>query len=257
MMRHAATAAVVAAVALASAGEALAQVPPDPSLKSMKWEIVDNSFLVEESFNQEPGVFQNIFTWIRGRDGRWQASFTQEWPVPTLTHQFSYTIPFSSGDLGVGLNDVLLNYRYQLLTESDSRPAISPRISLIAPTGRKADALGDGVFGLQINIPASKQFGDLYIHANGGFTWLSGLHRTPHAAGGGIWRLTSMFHLVLEGVLEFADEATVATISPGFRRGWNIGDHQLVVGAAAPLTALNGTSTIALLTYFSYELPFR
>ena len=247
-------AALAAFVVLAFASEALAQTPAD---SSSKWEIVDNSFLVEESFNQEPGVFQNIFTWIRGRDGRWVASFTQEWPAPTLAHQFSYTVPFSNGDLGVGLNDVLLNYRYQLFTETDRRPALSPRISLVVPTGRRADGLGDGVVGLQLNVPASKQFGDLYIHANGGLTWLPGIHRIPHAAGGAIWRATSMFHLMMEGVLEFADDATIATISPGFRRGWNIGDHQLVIGAAAPLTALNGTSTLALLTYFSYELPFR
>ena len=51
------------------------------------------------------------------------------------------------------------------------------------------------------------------------------------------------------------DDAT--TLSPGFRRGWNFGDHQLVVGAALPLTRRDGDVTAAVLTYFSYELPFR
>ena len=69
--------------------------------QSNKWEILDNSFLVEESFNQEAGVVQNIFTWSRHRSGGWEASFTQEWPAPNLTHQLSYTIPFSKSD-GIG-----------------------------------------------------------------------------------------------------------------------------------------------------------
>ena len=234
------------------ARESSAQTASETS--AMKWEIIDNSFLVEESFNQEAGVFQNIFTWTRDRDGAWEASFTQEWPAPSLAHQFSYTVPFSSGDTGASLNDVLLNYRYQLLTETDRRPAVSPRLSLIVPTGGTSDDLRDGTVGLQVNVPASKQFGDLYVHGNGGFTWLPGMERTPHAAVGAIWRLTAMFHVVMESVVEFGESAT---LSPGFRRGWNLGAHQLVVGAAAPLTSADGRSTLALLTYFSYELPFR
>jgi hypothetical protein len=31
--------------------------------------IYDNSFLVEEAFNQEPGIFQNIFVMSRLRPG--------------------------------------------------------------------------------------------------------------------------------------------------------------------------------------------
>ena len=251
MSRHLLIAAVVLLGPVA-APESAAQTATDTS--ATKWEIIDNSFLVEESFNQEPGVFQNIFTWTRDRDGEWQASFTQEWPAPSLAHQFSYTVPFSGGDSGAALNDVLLNYRYQLLTETDRRPAVSPRVSLIVPTGGTSADLRDGTAGVQVNIPASKQFGDLYIHANGGFTWLPGVERTPHAAAGAIWRLTAMFHLVMESVVEVGESAT---FSPGFRRGWNIGDHQLVLGAAAPLTTADGRSTLALLTYFSYELPFR
>ena len=46
-------------------------------------------------------------------------------------------------------------------------------------------------------------------------------------------------------------------MSPGFRRGWNFGDKQLVIGLALPVTWIDGRSSPALLTYFSYELPFR
>ena len=124
--------ALIALVLIAAAARAGAQTPD----RSRKWEILDNSFLVEESFNQEPGVVQNIFSWTRSRHGEWAASFTQEWPAPGVTHQLSYTIPFSRVGEHRGLNDVLLNYRYQLQREGDGRPAISPRLSLILPTGR-------------------------------------------------------------------------------------------------------------------------
>lgn len=222
--------------------------------QSGRWEIVDNSFLIEEAFNQEPGVFQNIFTWTRTGSRTWDASFTQEWPAPNLRHQLSYTIPFSSRDGLSGINDVLLNYRYQLLVEGGRRPAVSPRVSLILPSGRKVDRLGSGVLGVQVNVPASKQLGDLYVHANAGWTWLPGVDRTPRLGGSLIWRLTPMFNVLLEALAEIG-EAT--TVSPGFRRGWNLGAHQLVVGAAAPIVRADGATGVALLTYVSYELPFR
>jgi len=241
---------LMALVVLAAAAPAAAQ-PPD---RSRKWEILDNSFLVEESFNQEASVVQNIFSWTRQRDGLWDASFTQEWPAPGMAHQLSYTLPFSRGASATGVGDVLLNYRYQLREETRGGPAISPRVSLILPTGRADDGLGSDVVGLQVNVPASKQFGDLYLHANAGFTWLPDVQRTPHLAGSGIWRVAPMLNLMIEGVVEFEESAT---LSPGFRRGWNIGEHQIVVGAAVPVTRENGMVTAAILTYFSYELPFR
>ena len=246
----------VAAATLACTRVALAQATPGTAQdsSSRKFEITDNSFLVEESFNQEPGIFQNIFTWTRSRDGEWQASFTQEWPAPGVTHQFSYTIPFSGSGRSSGVNDVSLNYRYQLLREASGPPAISPRLSLILPTGYEADGPGTSVLGLQFNGPVSKQFGNLYVHANGGGTWRHHFGWTPHVAGSGIWRVTPMFNLMLEGLVEF-DES--ATLSPGFRRGWNVGDAQLVVGAALPVTRAESRNTVSLLTYLSYELPFR
>jgi hypothetical protein len=221
---------------------------------SRKWEITDNSFLVEESFNQERGVVQNIFTWTRSRNGEWVASFTQEWPAPGMTHQLSYTVPFARVGAHRGLNDVLLNYRYQLLEEGAGRPAISPRLSVILPTGSEPDGLGDGVVGLQMNVPVSKQFGDIYLHGNAGWTWLPGVEHVPNLGASGIWRVTSMFNLMLEGLVVVSDSAT---ISPGFRRGWNFGERQLVIGAAVPVTRAGGSTSAALLTYFSYELPFR
>jgi hypothetical protein len=231
------------------------EAQPSPALDvARKWEITDNSFLVEESFNQEPGVVQNIFTWIRGRHGTWLGSFTQEWPAPGMRHQLSYSIPVASTGEAAGLGDVVLNYRLQLREETAGGPAISPRLSLVLPTGREADGLGGGTAGLDMNLPVSKQFGDFYLHANAGYTWLPDVQRTTRLAASGIWRVAPMLNLMLEGVLQIDDSTTV---SPGFRRGWNVGDRQIVIGLAAPITREDGRSTVALLTYFSLEMPFR
>lgn len=235
---------------------AAAQSPPAANAANAprKWEVLDNSFLVEEAFNQEAGVVQNILTWTRGRDGMWNGSFTQEWPAPGMAHQFSYTLPFSSTGQAAGIGDVLLNYRFQLREETAHGPAIAPRFSVILPTGREADGLGSGTAGLQVNIAASKQFGDLYLHANAGYTWVPDVLRTPQMAGSGIWRAAPMLNLMLEAVVAFDESVTV---SPGFRRGWNFGERQLVIGLAAPISRADGRTTAALLTYLSYELPFR
>ena len=231
------------------AGGASAQTAPD------KWAITDNSFLIEEAFNQERDVFQNIFTWTRGPHGAWQSVFTQEWPAPNMTHQFSYTIPFSGSPAATGFNDVLLNYRYQLLNEGAGRPAISPRLSVILPSGRASDGLGSGEAGLQFNIPASKQFGDFYLHVNGGATWLHGGEWTSLVGGSVIWRAAPMWNLMFEVV---GDPGQYVTWSPGFRHGWNLPSGQVVVGWAVPVTHdADRATTAAFLLYFSYEPRFR
>lgn len=242
-----------------------------------KFEILDNSFLVEEAFNQEPLIFQNIFSWSFDGDG-WEATFTQEWPLFGVKHQLSYTLPFKKTAKSTGVSDVLLNYRYQLLRETARTPAIAARASVVVPSGRVADGLGNGVAGLQVNVPFSKQFGDVYLHWNAGWTWLPGVGNatgdtgrrigltSPRLAGSAIWRATPMLNLMLEGAVDFEESTVenertmrepVVMVSPGFRRGWNIGDHQLVIGVAIPINATPDRMGIAALTYFSYELPFK
>ena len=88
---------------------------------------------------------------------------------------------------------------------------------------------------------------------------------SPHVAASGIYRLRPMLNLMLESVLAFAQSAgqdgvkqrdTVFTLSPGARGGWNLGDQQLIVGAAAPITWVASDSSAGLFLYLSYELPF-
>lgn len=195
--------------------------------------IVDNSFLVEEAFNQERGVVQNIFTWTHIRRDEWEDTFTQEWPVPGIAHQLSYTIPFSRTDGSTGLNDVLINYRYQLLEEGDGRPAIAPRASLIRPTDNASKDFGAGTAGLQVNVPVSKRLGRWYLHGDAGTTWLPGFSRADTIGGSAIWSAVPMLHLMIESLAEIGESMTV---SPGIRGGGNIGEKQLVIGAGVPIT---------------------
>jgi hypothetical protein len=144
--------------------------------RARPFEISDNSLLVEEAFNQEAGIFQNIFLFRVPREGGgWSVEFTQEWPFRTLRHQVSFTIPFSFAE--GALADVMLNYRLQVRVEDAAGPAFSPRISGILPTGSESPLR----WGLQANLPVSKQFGDLYLHANAGATLEAIRH--PHARG--------------------------------------------------------------------------
>jgi hypothetical protein len=101
-------------IAVLLSGGSLAQAQSTPAAQrvdsSRPFEIMDNSFLIEEAFNQEPGVVQNIATWTRARDG-WNASVTQEWPAPGVAHQLSYTVPFASAAGAKGFGDALQNNR--------------------------------------------------------------------------------------------------------------------------------------------------
>lgn len=250
-----------------------------PAPKAEPFQIMDNSFLVEEAYNQEAGIFQNILGVSRA-GGAWGMGFTQEWPVRSQTHQVSYTVSLLENPAHAGLGDVMINYRYQASLDGPGRAAFSPRASLILPSGNARKGLGDGSPGLQINLPVSKQVGDWQWHANGGLTWLPRAEAdfdpssgeatrreslvSPFVAGSGIFRLRPMFHLMLESVLSFdhsvAPDGTARdtsfTLSPGVRGGWNLRDHQLVVGVAAPITWTGGDDTAGAFFYLSYELPF-
>ena len=258
---------VVALLALATAAAAQTTAPA-----AEPFAILDNSFLVEEAFNQEAGIFQNIFN-VRVGDEQWEATFTQEWPLLGQTHQLSYTLAYADAGTASGFGDLFLHYRWQASVDRAGVPAFSPRVSLIVPTGDEADGTGSGNPGWQVNLPFSKQFGDTFFHWNAGVTHLpaaivDGAEYnlvTPHLAGSGIWRLRQMFNVMLESTVEWEEQVeagvtrrdAVVTLSPGIRTGWNRGDTQSIIGIAVPVTFSRGDSSAGVFGYFSYELPFR
>ncbi len=247
--------------------------------------IEDNSFLIEEAYNQEPGVIQHIFTAAYTKSGKkhgWGFTFTQEWPVFSQDHQFSYTVPsyrlVDDGSRVSGLGDILLNYRYQLLYEGDGKPALAPRFSLILPTGNRKKGTGDNVVGYQLNLPVSKKISDdIALHGNAGATFLPQVKGpvdvngfaakkslvSPNVGASAIYALLPRFHLMLEwvGISEqsFAgngkrERSFLSTLSPGFRTAIvNEDKLQIVTGAALPIGLNRKTDNLGAFVYFSIE----
>lgn len=136
--------------------------------------IKDNSFLIEEAYNQEAGVVQFIQTYQYmdpGQEGTY--SFTNEIPITDEKHQFSYVIPVtkqSTGDEETQVGDILLNYRYQLI--NTDLIAMAPRFTLIVPTGDYKKDFGTGAVGFQFNQAVSLTLNDKWSnHWNAGFTY--------------------------------------------------------------------------------------
>jgi hypothetical protein len=237
------------------------------------FQIKDNSFLVEEAFNQEPGVVQNIFAFRRQDGSGWLATFTQEWPVTGERHQFSYTIPFAGVPGACGLADVALNYRLQVLEEEERGLAFSPRLTVILPTGNSAKGLGNGGAGIEVNLPFSRQTGDVYWHWNAGATHIvrgdapgggKASFTTWHLAWSAIWRARPMANLMFESLVDsveaplaagVTDRHVAVTLSPGIRGGWNVGESQIILGLAVPVAMTSKGTSAGVLAYFSYEVP--
>ena len=95
--------------------------------------IEDNSYYIEEAYNQEERVVQHISNavYFEQPSRSLLYSFTQEWPAWGQTHQLSYTIPYTpyAPASSTGFGDILLNYRYQVATQQDFA-AFAPRLSL-------------------------------------------------------------------------------------------------------------------------------
>ena len=88
----------------------LAQEPATQHTTDKTPGIQDNSFFIEEAYNQEEGVVQHINSFLRQHNGDWVYTFTQEWPLFSQQHQLSYTIPVqrlgSAPHGGTGLGDI-------------------------------------------------------------------------------------------------------------------------------------------------------
>jgi hypothetical protein len=247
--------------------------PPAPGIQ-------DNSFLVEEAYNQEEGVVQHISNFTRLWPSRaWAYTFTQEWPLdPHPRHQLSYTIPVvSAGDpSGAGIGDVALNYRYQLVGNGSARVAFAPRLSVLLPTGDFRRGRGAGGAGVQLNLPLSVVVNQkLVTHWNAGATLVPSA-RDPlgdRAATYGynlgqsfIWRVRPRFNAMLETVWT-GSETVVASgrtsrqhsllINPGIRWAYNFPSGlQIVPGIAVPIGVGPSRGEKGIFLYLSFEHPF-
>jgi len=209
--------------------------------KAPEWKIEDNSFLVEEAYNQDPREVQHITEMTRGSDRHWTGTFTQEWPVGGITHQLSYTLPLD------GTSDALINYRYQLLGSGETRAACAPRLSLIVGSRH------DRHYGAQALVPVSVVLDDRVVtHWNGGVNIEHG-HATKLAAASAIVAALPEVHLMLESAWNSDDRALV--VSPGIRWAYDFKSGlQIVPGVAVPYDTRSHERSVFV--YLSFEHPY-
>jgi hypothetical protein len=235
--------------------------------------VQDNSFFVEEAYNQEAGVVQHIFNlpiFFRHGDKEIPPSFTQEWPLFSQTHQLSYTVPYTFTSDANTFDDVRLNYRLQALMESERTPAFAPRFTLVLPTGDPDKEIGHDHLGYEINLPFSKIVSDRWtLHFNAGGSVFPAVHDRDlwnyNLGASAIFAVSKDFNLMLESVVNgeqdvssrHLERSISALLSPGARYAFNLpNDLQIVVGAAVPVGLTSDSPDWGLFFYLSFEHPF-
>jgi hypothetical protein len=245
--------------------------------------IQDNSFLIEEAYNQEFGVVQHIQNFQRYWNSKdWVYTFTQEWPLDfNPRHQLSYTLAgLHSGDQpasGGGFGDVILNYRYQVLGNGEARVAFAPRFSVLLPTGDSRLGRGAGGAGVQGALPLSVVLSrKLVTHWNLGTTIVPGA-RNPAGATGTtfgynlgqsfVWLAHPRFNVLLETLFNRAQELTgpntkewtsSVLMNPGVRWSYNFQNGlQIVPGIGIPLGVGPSSGERGVFLYLSFEHPYR
>ena len=252
-----------------------------PSNDSPK--IQDNSFLVEEAYNQEFGVVQHIQSLQRYWNSKdWIYAFTQEWPVDASPrHQLSYTLAaLHSGDQpgsGAGFGDVILNYRYQLLGNGQAKVAFAPRFSVLLPSGDYRLGRGAGGAGIQGLLPLSVVLNrKLVTHWNAGTTIIPNARNAAGETGttfgynfgqSVVLLAHPRFNVLLETVFNRSQQLTAPNttqwtsdllLSPGIRWAYNFKNGlQIVPGIAVPFGVGPSSGERGVFLYLSFEHPYR
>ncbi len=236
--------------------------------------IQDNSFLIEEAYNQERGVVQHISTFDNGDAETWEYAFTQEWSLGGIRHQLGYTLPVLDAGLGTGIGDVGINYRLQVIGDPETRLLLAPRLTLLLPTGSHAEARGSGGTGIQLNLPLTYVVAPQVVtHWNAGATLIpsasapaggSASATSVKLGAGVVWLLRPSVNLLVEGVWT-SDAAAVgdgitardanAWVSPGIRAAFNAGGVQVVPGVAYVI-GVGPSRGESLFLYLSLEHAF-
>lgn len=239
--------------------------------------IEDNSFLIEEAYNQGPGVVQHVHAFMLQRNGSFLYTFTQEWPVFSQKHQLSYTLPGQrltrDGKRVTGIGDALINYRYQVLGVGGGNVLVAPRASLIIPNGDVPRGMGGGGYGYQFNLPVTHVMTPkLVMHYNAGLTVTPNAQNPEgdHAKAMGynlghsaIWLAKPKFNVMFETswnrVGSVIGPRTTASsdslfLNPGVRWAHNFKNGlQIVPGVAFPIGVGPSKGVQGLFFYLSFE----
>ena len=263
-------------LAIAVAAAAVAASPPPA--RAGDGPIQDNSFIIEEAYNQEPGVIQHISTFNRSaRSGAWAYSFTEEWPVLGQRHQASATFCLAGLPQrdAAGVGDLALNYRVQAVGDGEAPVALAPRLTLLLPTGDDSRGLGAGGAGVQVNLPMSVVvFSGVVAHSNLGGTYVPSARAgdgsrgrlAAFAAGQSlVWLAHHRFNVVVEALYTSTriaapsgtERSETLTLNPGIRAAFDFaGGLQVVPGLSAPIGLGPSRGERGFFLYLSFEHPF-
>jgi hypothetical protein len=239
--------------------------------------IEDNSFLIEEAYNQEPDVVHHISAFQRSWTTRqWLYTFTEEWPIGGEDHQVSATLSFARAgehdQASTGLGDVALHYRYRVLDGDRSTAVV--RASALLPTGDRDRGLGEGRAGGQVAFPVSIKLGERLVdHVNVYGTWFPAWGASPaettvgYGLGDGlVWLAWPTLNFLVEGLFTESDRrlagATTRTrtlaVSPAFRSAIDFQSGlQIVWGLGAPIGVGPSRGDLGLFLYLSFEHPLH
>ncbi|MDX2091356.1 MAG: hypothetical protein SFX73_26085 [Kofleriaceae bacterium] len=229
--------------------------------------IVDNSFYVEEAYNQEAGVVQHIQQLqLDPKTKAWAYLLTTEWPASDQLNQLSVSVPINHDPDGTGIGDVMINYRRELLRLPEDKVIVTPRFSLWLPTGDAAMARGAGVAGIQAQACVSfLPHSSIAFHSNLGVT----APLTTDASGDTafllgqsvIWFVHDRLNIMAEAAatvpaVDDADASRTLILSPGLRTALDFDSGlQIVPGAAVPLILEDDARSWGVLFYVSIEHP--
>lgn len=242
----------------------------------------DDSFFVENANNISAGNLHtvNACTVFRSPTKDVACSITQEVAIKDGKHLFSYSMPLSFIDSNQvkGVGDIALTYRRQL-TDENSWAVVSPRFTLLIPTGSYGKGLGSGSTGFQFNLPVTKRLSESFVaNFNAGATFMpkakgedssgNSLRRAlmSYNLGGSIvWAAHKNFNPLIEYVENFAseinEEGRVArfkehVVSPGVCFAWELKNIKVSPGVAVPVSISQGDVRTGVFFYLAFEHSF-
>lgn len=235
--------------------------------------VEDNSFLVEEAYNQEPGVVQFINVWQKSDKTKdWTYTFINEIPMGSQNHQFSYELPVSHLDSNdkTQMEDIKFNYRYEFLR--NDTVVTTGRLSVTTASGDYKKGFGSGAMGYEASLISSVKITDKWIQH-----WNLGAGITPKAkntsdqsadnskffwAVSQVYLFTDSLNFMVELAgnhsqeTDGADSASwsqEAVLSPSVRYAIDAGDWQFVPGLALPYGIGPKAGQNQTLVYLSIE----
>ncbi|MFN4946854.1 MAG: hypothetical protein ACOVOF_11070 [Chryseotalea sp.] len=242
--------------------------------------IEDNSFLIDEAFNQEKGINQYSAVFSIQPD-ELTLQYTLEMPVAHNRHQVSICIPYSisrSSQLAYhGVNDVSLAYQYSL-TNKDDRFLLTPGFSVQIPTGDTQLNNLTGFTGINSFVAISKRVSNkLVLHGNARIGYHKKIKsvvqntddqqrilsfRSQTAGVSFVWLTAQRFNLLIENVfirdvgkIQQGNYQTATHIlNPGFRTSFHTKSTQFVFGTSCPTRfSTKSKPEMSLLFYVSIE----